>query len=317
MDYDVFNGDADGICALHQLRLTEPRAAELVTGVKRDIGLLDRLTAGPGDRVTVLDVSMEKNAAGLARCLAAGAEVFYADHHGPGEIPAHPRLLALIDTSPEVCTSLLVDRHLQGRHRPWAVVAAFGDNLAAPATAHAAALGLDTAATDALRELGELLNYNAYGDAIDDLHFPPAELYQALHPYSDPFEFLRTEPAFGRLRAGFASDWARAEALAPVDARDGAALYVLPDAAWCRRVSGVLGNRLATASPARAHAVLSPKPGGGFLVSVRAPLARREGADTLCAGFESGGGRKAAAGINHLPEADVDRFAQAFFAAYP
>jgi len=33
--YDVFNGDADGICALHQLRLAEPREATLVTGVKR------------------------------------------------------------------------------------------------------------------------------------------------------------------------------------------------------------------------------------------------------------------------------------------
>ena len=30
--YDVFNGDADGLCALHQLRLAEPRDAVLVTG---------------------------------------------------------------------------------------------------------------------------------------------------------------------------------------------------------------------------------------------------------------------------------------------
>ena len=44
MYYDVFNGDADGICALHQLRLAEPRpTAELVTGVKRDIRLLHGL----------------------------------------------------------------------------------------------------------------------------------------------------------------------------------------------------------------------------------------------------------------------------------
>jgi hypothetical protein len=34
---DVFNGDADGLCALHQLRLAEPVQSELVTGVKRDI----------------------------------------------------------------------------------------------------------------------------------------------------------------------------------------------------------------------------------------------------------------------------------------
>jgi hypothetical protein len=41
--YDVFNGDADGICALHQLRLANPRDAVLLTGVKRDIALLQRV----------------------------------------------------------------------------------------------------------------------------------------------------------------------------------------------------------------------------------------------------------------------------------
>ncbi|PUE05199.1 MAG: acetyltransferase, partial [Candidatus Sedimenticola endophacoides] len=48
MDYDVFNGDADGICALLQLRREEPREAVLVTGVKRDIALLERVDAGAG-----------------------------------------------------------------------------------------------------------------------------------------------------------------------------------------------------------------------------------------------------------------------------
>ena len=38
-NYDVFNGDTDGIFAWHQLRLTHPRDAEIVTGVKRDVNL--------------------------------------------------------------------------------------------------------------------------------------------------------------------------------------------------------------------------------------------------------------------------------------
>ena len=37
--YDVFNGDADGICALIQLRLAEPADTTLITGVKRDTAL--------------------------------------------------------------------------------------------------------------------------------------------------------------------------------------------------------------------------------------------------------------------------------------
>jgi hypothetical protein len=43
--YDVFNGDADGICALIQLRLAEPKESILITGVKRDIKLAKQVPA--------------------------------------------------------------------------------------------------------------------------------------------------------------------------------------------------------------------------------------------------------------------------------
>ncbi|MEM7294839.1 MAG: acetyltransferase, partial [Pseudomonadota bacterium] len=79
-----------------------------------------------------------------------------------------------------------------------------------------------------------------------------------------------------------------------------------------RRISGVFGNELAREYPDRAHALLSTLPDGGYLVSVRAPVNRKEGADELCMQFETGGGRKAAAGINLLPEQDVDRFIDRF-----
>ena len=85
--YDVFNGDADGLCALTQLRNAEPREAVLITGVKRDIELLKQVQAQAGDVVTVLDVSLDKNRAALEHVLAAGAEVFFADHHFAGDIP--------------------------------------------------------------------------------------------------------------------------------------------------------------------------------------------------------------------------------------
>ena len=59
--YDVFNGDADGICSLQQLRLHTPKNSQLITGLKRDIELLSRVEVEAGDEITVLDVSMEKN----------------------------------------------------------------------------------------------------------------------------------------------------------------------------------------------------------------------------------------------------------------
>jgi len=51
-NYDVFNGDTDGIFAWHQLRLAHPREATLVTGVKRDVGLVGRVEAGEDDRMS-------------------------------------------------------------------------------------------------------------------------------------------------------------------------------------------------------------------------------------------------------------------------
>ena len=83
-DYDVFNGDADGICALLQLRQLEPRSATLITGVKRDIQLLQKIDPQAGDRVTVLDISMAKNKVALELALGKGATVFYVDHHAAG-----------------------------------------------------------------------------------------------------------------------------------------------------------------------------------------------------------------------------------------
>lgn len=313
--YDIFNGDADGLCALHQLRLAEPRTALLVTGVKRDLRLVEKVDAQPGDELTVLDVSMQDNGESLARLLARGVRCLYFDHHFPGDIPAHGNLRAFIDTSPGVCTSLLVDRYLGGRMRAWAVVGAFGDNLDESAHAAARPLALPPADLERLAELGRCLNYNGYGERVEDLHYPPGDLYRMMSRYPDPIAFIELEPAFGVLRDGRADDAARVAHLSPIAESAGGAVYLLPDAPWSRRVSGTLANNLAQWDRERAHAVLVAKP-GGFTVSVRAPRARPTGADALCRRFSSGGGRAAAAGINMLQETQFDAFVAAFRSAF-
>lgn len=313
---DVFNGDADGLCALHQWRLAHPAASRLVTGVKRDINLLKHVTVGAGDTVTVFDISFDSNRADALRLLAAGASLRWFDHHFAGEPVVHPGLEASIDTSPDTCTSLLVDQALGGKHRAWAVVAAFGDNLHASARQAAAVLGLTGEDLESLAELGELLNYNGYGDNVADLHFAPDDLYRQLTGYDDPLAFIAESPAFVRLREGFAEDMQAAGTLTPCLEEAHAAAWLLPDAAWARRVIGVMANRLAVASPDRAHALLAPNVSGNLTVSVRAPKNRPTGADELCRRFATGGGRKAAAGINRLPPGDVTAFLGEFSAFY-
>lgn len=95
MHYDVFNGDADGICALLQLRLEEPLVSTRITGIKRDIALLERVVAEPGDTVTVLDISMVKNKDALDQLLAKGVMVDYVDHHAAGIFLNTPISLSL------------------------------------------------------------------------------------------------------------------------------------------------------------------------------------------------------------------------------
>ncbi len=315
-NFDVFNGDADGICALHQLRMAEPRDSVLVTGVKRDIALLKRVSAGTGDRVTVLDISLDSNRDGLLSLLERGAEVSYFDHHYSGEIPRHPNLRAMIDTAHEVCTSILVDRHLEGRFRAWAVTAAFGDNLSGTAERLAEPLSLSKAELDVLRELGECLNYNAYGETVADLHFAPDVLYRCLSEWRDPFAFVADSIEFAKLKEGYEADMSAASALRALEESETAAVILLPPEKWARRVSGVYANQLAGENPGRAHALITAKEQGGYVVSVRAPLMRPDGADSLCRRFETGGGRKGAAGINHLPAESLAAFLQAFRQAY-
>jgi hypothetical protein len=316
MQFDVFNGDADGVCALHQMRLVFPCESTLITGPKRDISLLKRVAASSGDDVLVLDVALSKNRDALDSLLEAGVQVRYFDHHQPGDIPAHPNFESHIDTDANVCTSLLVNRHLQGQQQAWAVTGAFGDNLADAARQAAAPLNLSTGQLAQLQSLGECLNYNGYGETLDDLFFDPADLYRQLRPYTDPFAFIAESPAYQILKTGYQDDMARAVAVSATEERAAGRIFMLPAEKWARRISGVFGNQLAVESPAQAHAALTGKPGGGYLVSVRAPLNAKSGADDLCSQFDSGGGRRGAAGINHLPDAELGRFIALFFKTF-
>lgn len=310
--YDVFNGDADGICALHQLRLVEPRDATPVTGVKREIRLLDRISQVKDAELTVLDISLDSNREPLTVLLGNNNRITYIDHHFAGEIPDSSQLVTHIDPAPEVCTSLIVDRLLEGRHRAWAVVAAFGDNLHQSAEQAARPLGLDAEELARLRELGELINYNGYGTSIADLHFPPETLYAALRPFPDPFAFLAESELVKELRAGFANDMTQARACAPIKEDAAGRIFQLPAAPWARRVSGVFSNEKARERPEMAHALLTENPDHTLRISIRAPLATRQGADTLCRLFPTGGGRAAAGGINALPPEELDAFFNAF-----
>ena len=313
MDYDLFNGDADGICSLIQLRLTEPRDAVLVTGIKRDIKLLNQIDPKAGDRITVLDISMDKNQAGLAHALEAGASVFYADHHRSGDILDHPRFIAHINTAATTCTALIVNQLLGGKYQDWAIVAAFGDNITQVAEALVDQAGYDSEQKLKLRKLGVAMNYNGYGVSVDDLFYHPAELYRFASGYQSPLDFItERSDVYETLNEGYEADLDKGLGITPFKASETAAMIQLPNEKWARRISGVLGNELANQYPDSAHAILTEreervagKP--TYQVSIRAAKSKLIGADTIAMKF-GGGGRTGAAGINRLLAEELDAF---------
>jgi hypothetical protein len=306
--FDVFNGDADGICSLIQLRLAEPKESILITGVKRDIKLVKSV---PVDActVTILDISFDKNRDAVVQLLEVGAEVDYFDHHKTGDLIKHPNLNIDINLKATVCTALIVDKQLGGKYRAWALVAAFGDNLIDVANQLGAESGYSAMQLEQLQELGTLINYNGYGETEADLFFPPAQLYQELVKYESPFDFINADSSVLKtLRDGYKQDMQEAVNSSYIHESNTAAVIELKNETWARRVSGVFGNFLANETPSRAHAVIRKKDSGTYVVSVRAPLENKTGADEIVSQFPSGGGRKAAAGINDLPPELLEAF---------
>jgi len=309
---DVFNGDADGLCALMQWRLLYPAEAVLVSGVKRDNALLRQVRNGGDTELLVLDINFENNRADVVRLLADGARIRYFDHHYPGERIEHPALILTVDESPEVCTSLLVHRAIGGRQPAWAIAGAFGDNLPVVAGRLAEASGFSGEQAAILRQLGELLNYNGYGSELADLHFDPVALFCVLREYGDPFAFVATAEAYVRLSRGYQDDMAAVSMMQPETQTESGAIYILPDQPWARRAIGVWANALSQQDQSRAHLIFCPDGKGSFTASVRAPQVRPHGAANFCRQFPGGGGRESAGGITGLAETAIDAVSASF-----
>ena len=312
--FDVCNGDADGLCATVQWRWFEPAQATLITGLKREIALLARVQAQAGDEVNVFDLSMQRNQTAMRALLEVGVRVRYVDHHATGDVPQHPLLQAHVDLGRDVCTSLLVDRLIQGVCRGWALVGAYGDNLSHVAEPLAQTSGFDAPERAALRRMGEAINYNAYGESELDVLLPPHRLYRLMQVHRHPLDMLAIEPVIDELDAQRRADLHQAMALLPLWQGPTAQVLLLPDAPWARRVIGVLANELANAHPDRAHAVLRQQADGSYAVSIRSPLRQPSGADAVCQLF-GGNGRARAGGVDALPADLLPRFMETFAAA--
>jgi len=324
----IFNGDADGLISQHLLELSGVTPSVRITGLKREILLLERLPPSlESANVYVFDISLEANRGALLPLLEKpGINITWFDHHEAGVLPDSARLRAHISSGRGTCTALLVHGALPGSDPRWAAMAAFGDNIPEAGEALLRSLGVKAAEAAMLREAGKLLNYNAYGETAYDVLFHPVEVAERLAPFRTPFEFIQESGFFGPIRHQFEEDEMQAQKVLPQKEKGLARIYLLPDASWARRFGGAFSNRISLENPTFAAAVLHPLIAGGYQISIRAPRLQKAGepgrpaqiplASDLAREFSTGGGRALAAGINRLPTSELSLFEKRFFDLY-
>ena len=236
----------------------------------------------------------------------------YFDHHTCTNLLSHAGLPASIETNPSICTAMLVDRFLSGRYRLWTIIAAHGDNLDVSATALAKPLSLTISQLFELKQLGFYLNYNSFGDTVEDLIINPTDLYHRLHCYNDPFTFSYKETILEKIHDSFTEDMENAVKCVPYDESASYGIFILPEAAWSSQIRGAYANKLANELPQKAIAVLSPAVENTYTVSVRVPTSGMITADEFCLRYPTGGGRATAGGINYLDKNDLYEFIKSF-----
>ena len=311
-NYDVFNGDTDGIFAWHQLRLSHPRDAILVTGVKRDVGLVSRVDADEGDMVTIMDVSHAKNRKDVRRLLDSGAIVEYFDHHNAGEMIDHPNMTYHINTEPNVSTGLIVNSYVGGKNRLWSIATAFGDNHIHLAMNMAKSENLSDDQITVLKQIGLVVNYNSYGQTVEDLFYSPEEIAEAVKACgSDIFRFTEQSDIFPTLLENFSADMSSAVCQEPYSIGEKTVIYTLPNEAWTHRIMGSFSNHLVSNNKDLACAIAVLNSDGTYRISVRSSINNPHGAGDLCKKF-GGGGREKAGGVNNLDESELDNFKKEF-----
>ena len=311
-NYDVFNGDTDGIFAWHQLRLAHPREAKIVTGVKRDVNLASKVNAEDGDLVTIMDVSHAKNRKDVQRILDSGAIIEYFDHHDPKELIEHPNITYHINTEPNISTGLIVNSHVNGQNRLWSIATAFGDNHLDLAMNMAKSESLSDEQVLILKQIGLVVNYNSYGQTIEDLFYSPEEIAEAARACgSDIFKFLEQGDIFSTLLENFNADMSSAVCQEPFSISENGVIYTLPNEAWTHRIMGSFSNHLVSTNKNLACAIAVLNSDGTYRISVRSSINNPHGAGNLCGNF-GGGGREKAGGINNLPASDMNTFKEEF-----
>lgn len=302
MIYDVFNGDADGIFSLIQLQKNELKESKKITSFKRDTALLKHISPNSGDLIRSLDIGIDKNFKEVKLFLDQGVKIFFADHHKYEKVPEHKNFENQIFTKSIMCTSKIIANYINKEESIWAVPGIFGDNLYELGLEECKKNNLNSEESLLLKELGELVNYNSYGENIADLNYHPIDVFDELMLYDSPLDLVKEKNSiFFKLKECYSNDLEEViESVEELHNDNYCKVFLLPNKISSRRISGIFGNQKAIEFDNQSILILTYNEDGSYRVSIRAPINQRYGASNIAKKFSGGGGREAAAGINAL-----------------
>ena len=314
IEYDLFNGDADGIISVHQYRMFKPKKTNLVSGIKRDVTLLRHCDSIKNTKINVFDISVLSNEEYIDSILKKNNKIIWYDHHETGGRVSADNIKISVDTDPNTCTNIIVDKTLGGIYRPWTICGAFGDNL--HDKANELNISFNEEQMKIFQEVGETLNYNGYGLKIEDLNAHPKDVLLDLMNYESPFEYHSKSELFNKIKNQMKLDREKLESSEVLYRSHAGEVLLLPPGQEATRYSGIFSNKKSTDNPDLAFAIITHGNNNTYRVSIRSPQNNPFGASELALRFPSGGGREKAAGINELKKVDLKKFIYNFCQVY-
>ena len=163
-----------------------------------------------------------------------------------------------------------------------------------------------------LKQIGFVVNYNSYGQTVEDLFYSPETIAGAARACGpDIFNFVKQGDIFATLLENFNADMSSAVCQEPFAISKNGVIYTLPNEPWTHRIMGSFSNHLVSTNKDLACAIAVLNSDGTYRISVRSSINNPYGAGNLCGKFD-GGGREKAGGINNLPESDIVSFKEEF-----
>lgn len=314
IDYCFFNGDADGICSALQFLMSGHEIKNFVTGPKRSHDLIQVSQVELSNlNIVACDIELDKNFSHVLTALQNSCLIKWFDHHGSQDIEnklcEYKNFISYIDTSRDTNTSLIVFNYIKNiKLIKWVIVGLFGDNIRNTALNYCHRLNLSEDEIYQLSEIGELINYNSYGENIESLLINPIEILNELKNFEEPILFYNEAQIIHSIKKQYLEDFETAKNYLTNNSN----IILLPNANWSRRIYGIFGNWLLRTNKNCIFAILVEFDQEHYMVSIRSSSDKLLDVGSFCRKFETGGGRKIAGGINKLPKSQFQNFEREF-----